>query len=74
ASERLSTMHLRYGGIMPWPLTFSYSRAIQQPALEKWKGEDRNVEAAQKLLYHRAACNGAARKGEYNAELENTLA
>lgn len=66
ASERLNMMHLRYGSIMPWPLTFSFSRAIQQPALEIWKGDDQNIAAAQEALVHRAACNRAARLAEYN--------
>lgn len=66
ASERLNMMQLRYGSIMPWPLTFSFSRAIQQPALEIWKGDDKNVAAAQEALAHRAAGNRAARLAEYN--------
>lgn len=73
ASERLNVMQLRFGQIMPWPLTFSFSRAIQQPALEIWKGEDRNKVAAQKMLYHRARCNSAARRGTYSSEMEMPL-
>lgn len=71
ASERLNMMHLRYEAQMPWPLTFSFSRAIQQPALELWKGEDQNVAAAQKALAFRAACNSAARRAEYHPGMEN---
>lgn len=71
ASERLNVMHLRFGVIMPWTLTFSFSRAIQQPALEMWKGDDLNVAAAQKLLYHRVQCNSAAREGMYTSEMED---
>ena len=55
---------------MPWALTFSFSRAIQQPALELWQGKDANVEAAQQALLHRAQCNRAARRGEYSAAME----
>jgi fructose-bisphosphate aldolase class I len=51
-------------------LAFSFARAIQQPALEIWKGQDENVSAAQQALYHRAHCNRAARRGEYNAGME----
>ncbi|WP_316839810.1 class I fructose-bisphosphate aldolase [Pedobacter gandavensis] len=65
ASERLNMMQLRYGSQIPWPLTFSFSRAIQQPAMEIWKGDDQNITAAQQALAHRAACNSAARRGEY---------
>lgn len=70
ASERLNVMQLRFGQIIPWPLTFSFSRAIQEPALEMWKGEGRNKEVAQMELYHRAKCNSAARNGTYSAEME----
>lgn len=65
ASERLNRMHLRFEEVLPWNLTYSFSRAIQQPALELWKGDDHHVTAAQKELVHRAACNYAARHGEY---------
>ena len=71
ASERLNMMQLRSGSLLPWPLTFSFSRAIQQPALEIWKGEDQNVVRAQKALAHRAACNSAARRAEYHHGMEN---
>jgi fructose-bisphosphate aldolase class I len=52
-------------------LAFSFARAIQQPALEIWHGEEANVAAAQKALYHRATCNRAARRGEYSAVMES---
>lgn len=68
ASARLNAMNVRFKAAMPWALTFSFSRAIQQPALEIWRGDDANVRAAQKALYHRATCNRAARRGEYSAE------
>jgi fructose-bisphosphate aldolase class I len=51
---------------------FSFARAIQQPALEIWKGEEANVPAAQQALAHRAECNRAARRGEYTAAMERT--
>ena len=70
ASARLNAMNLRWRAKMPWVLTFSYSRAIQQPALDTWKGEEGNRAAAQKALYHRARCNSAARLGEYSADME----
>jgi fructose-bisphosphate aldolase class I len=53
-------------------LAFSFARAIQQPALEIWRGEEAHVLAAQRALYHRASCNRAARRGEYNAGLERS--
>jgi fructose-bisphosphate aldolase class I len=70
ASARLNAMNLRWRSKMPWVLTFSYSRAIQQPALDTWKGEATNKAAAQRALYHRAKCNSMARRGEYRQEME----
>jgi fructose-bisphosphate aldolase class I len=70
ASARLNAMNERFKGQLPWGLSFSYGRAIQQPALEIWKGEDTNVLAAQKALLHRSKCNHAARRGEYNEAME----
>jgi fructose-bisphosphate aldolase, class I len=70
ASAHLNAMNIRFGDITPWPVTFSYARAIQQPALDLWKGEDANVKAAQSALLHRAKCNSAAREGQYRPEME----
>ncbi|MGO9018843.1 MAG: class I fructose-bisphosphate aldolase [Syntrophobacteraceae bacterium] len=70
ASARLNAMNQRWRSKMPWVLTFSYSRAIQQPALDTWKGEEANKAAAQKALHHRAQCNSMARRGEYSHEME----
>jgi fructose-bisphosphate aldolase class I len=65
-------MNLRWRTKMPWVLTFSFSRAIQQPALDLWKGQENNIEAAQKVLYYRAKCNGFASQGRYDPAMENT--
>jgi fructose-bisphosphate aldolase class I len=70
ASARLNAMNVRFKSRLPWALAFSFSRAIQQPALEIWMGQEANVPAAQKALYHRACCNRAARRGEYDAAME----
>jgi fructose-bisphosphate aldolase, class I len=70
ASAHLNAMNAQFRDIMPWPVTFSYARAIQQPALDLWKGEDANVQAAQSALLHRAKCNSAARMGQYRPEME----
>ena len=72
ASARLNAMNVRFWSRLPWPLSFSFARAIQQPALEIWRGEESHVLAAQEALYHRASCNRAARHGEYNAAMERT--
>jgi len=74
ASARLNAMNVRFKSHLPWALTFSFARAIQQPALEIWQGKEANVRAAQQALLHRAACNGAARRGEYTAVLEKRSA
>jgi len=70
ASARLNAMNVRYKSKLPWELSFSYGRALQQPALEIWKGKEANVLEAQKALYHRAKCNFAARGGNYTAAME----
>jgi len=70
ASARLNSMNLRFKSQLPWALSFSFARAIQQPALDIWRGEEANVEAAQHALLHRARCNQAARRGEYTAAME----
>jgi fructose-bisphosphate aldolase, class I len=57
-------------GPNPWPLTFSYSRALQAVALKAWRGQAGNVPAAQKALHHRARMNSLAAKGQWNVDLE----
>lgn len=74
ASARLNAMNARSNPLhakLPWALAFSFARAIQLPALQIWRGQDANIAAAQNALYHRANCNRAARRGEYNAAMEN---
>ena len=70
ASARLNAMNVRFKSRLPWALAFSFARAIQQPALEIWHGEETNVSAAQQALYHRASCNRSARQGKYNDDIE----
>ncbi len=69
ASARLNAMHVGFK-TLPWAVTFSFSRAIQEPALKLWRGEDANIAAAQKALVHRARCNRAATRGEYTPAME----
>jgi fructose-bisphosphate aldolase class I len=63
-------MNVLYGGKLPWKLTFSYGRALQQAAMQAWMGKPENVPTAQKALALRARCNSAASVGKYNPELE----
>lgn len=70
ASAHLNTIHTNFKNRLPWIVTFSFARAIQQPALDIWKGQEANVEEAQNLLYQRAKMDAAARHGEYNKNME----
>ncbi len=76
-SDELATAHLdamnRLGG-GPWTLSFSYGRALQQPALKAWRGSAANVGSAQAALLHRANMNGLAAMGQYRADLEKKAA
>jgi fructose-bisphosphate aldolase class I len=76
-SSELATEHLNAMNAMgghPWQLSFSYGRALQEHALKAWQGSAANVSAAQKIFHHRARCNGAARYGRYNKEMEKEAA
>jgi fructose-bisphosphate aldolase class I len=68
ATSRLNAMNRI--GPHPWELSFSYGRALQQPALKAWKGDDANRDAAQRAYHHRAAMNSAARFGKYSPDME----
>ena len=73
-SDLAATSHLdamnRMGA--PWPLTFSYSRALQNSALKAWSGKAANVAAAQTAFAHRAHMNGLAAEGKWNPNLEKS--
>ena len=68
ATAHLNAMNALGGA--PWQLSFSYGRALQAPALDAWRGKVENIEAAQRIFYHRAKCNGAARYGKYDEGME----
>ena len=72
-SSEVATAHLNAMNKMrphPWELSYSYGRALQEPALTIWHGDEANVAAAQKAFHHRGMCNSAARTGAYTAEME----
>lgn len=74
-SERQATAHLdamnrRWSSRVPWRLTFSYARALQQPALEIWRGDPARAGEAQAAFAHRARLNGLASQGRYDPALE----
>jgi fructose-bisphosphate aldolase class I len=77
-TPRLATAHLnainRLPGPKPWKLSFSYGRALQDPALEAWHGHDENLAAGQRALYRRARFNAAASIGTYTDEMEAAAA
>jgi len=76
-ADEAATAHLNAMAAMkglPWPLTFSYSRALQNPALKTWRGQAGNVAAAQKAFHHRAHMNGLAAQGKWQPELEKQAA
>ncbi|MEH6356740.1 MAG: class I fructose-bisphosphate aldolase [Marinobacter sp.] len=58
-------------GQQPWSLSFSYGRALQEPAQKAWAGELDNAHAAQTAMLKRARLNGAASTGAYKAEMED---
>lgn len=71
ASARLNAINTVVQLKAAWPLSFSFSRAIQQPALDVWRGVCSNVIEAQAVLLHRARLNSAARCGEYSVAMES---
>jgi len=73
-----ATLHLalmnRIGQPLPWSLTFSYGRALQDTALKAWGGKAANFAAGQKEFARRAKLNGLATLGRYTAEMESQAA
>ena len=70
AAAHLNAINKNFKNHLPWIVTFSFARAIQQPALDIWKGQEYNVEEAQKLLYQSAKLDAAARAGNDTVALE----
>ncbi len=73
ASEHLNAINKIYKDKLPWVVTFSFSRALEHPAIDIWHGDEINIPAAQYSLAYRAKCNSAARKGEYSKEMEKDI-
>jgi len=57
-------------GKQPWPITFSYSRALEEPVLSAWMGADRNIPEAQEVFAKRLKLNVAARNATYRKDME----
>lgn len=73
ATQHLNAMNRMYDDL-PWQLSFSYARALQEKPMEIWGGDASNLDEAQKAFYHRAKMNGAARSGSYSEEMEQEAA
>jgi len=72
ATEHLNAMNAMYENL-PWELSFSYARALQELPIKTWAGDAENVEEAQRIFLHRAKMNSAARYGSYSEEMEREL-
>jgi fructose-bisphosphate aldolase class I len=68
ATAHLDAMVRR--GPHPWQLSFSYARALQNVAMERWAGRDEAREEAQQAFLHRARMNSLARGGGWSSDLE----
>ncbi len=68
ATENLNAINQQ--GALPWPVTFSYARALQDAATKIWMGKKENLPAAQKVFLHRAKMNSLASMGKYSKDLE----
>jgi fructose-bisphosphate aldolase class I len=76
-SSEEATLHLSLmnkAGPLPWSLTFSYGRALQDDALKTWAGQPANFAAAQKQMAKRARLNSLATTGSYSASMESQAA
>ena len=69
ATAHLNAMNATYKDL-PWPLSFSYGRALQEDCLKAWSGEEANLKVAQETLLHREKCNSLACNGEYDASMD----
>ena len=70
ATAHLNRMHT-LGENLSWYLSFSYARALQDPALKAWQGKEENVHKAQKAFLKRAKLNSLATMGKYTDDMEN---
>ena len=70
ATAHLNKMNQMLDENKPWNLSFSYGRALQQPALKTWLGKSENVSAAQNAFIHRAKLNSLATMGKYSEDME----
>ncbi|OGK23181.1 hypothetical protein A3D76_01000 [Candidatus Roizmanbacteria bacterium RIFCSPHIGHO2_02_FULL_37_9b] len=63
ATGYLKKMNEKYKGL-PWQLSYSFGRALQQEALRAWSGKSNNIKAAQEVFFVRAKKVSSARNGK----------
>ena len=73
ATANLNAMNAAYASL-PWLLSFSYARALQEPPMAIWRGKAENAEAAQRAFLRRARLNAAAQRGTYETAMETAEA
>lgn len=73
ATAHLNAMNTRHPNL-PWPLSFSYSRALQQPVMDAWRGNPAKAAEAQKQPQRRAKFNSLAATGSYQSQMEREAA
>ena len=69
ATANLNAMNVMFANV-PWVLSFSYARALQDPVMRTWAGRKDNVPAAQRAFHHRLRMNSLAREGKWRPEME----
>jgi fructose-bisphosphate aldolase, class I len=72
ATQHLNLMNA--SGPLPWALTFSYGRALQENALNAWGGKPAGFSGGQQALFVRAKFNGLAAAGTYKGSMESSAA
>jgi len=72
ATVNLNAINILAAGKMPWQLSISYGRALQQPVLQAWQGNSANIKVAQQALLKRAKLNSLARQGKYTSTMESS--
>lgn len=73
ATAHLNAMNASYDNL-PWPLSFSYGRALQEACLQAWGGKQENLDVARATLLHREKCNSLACLGKYDESMEKDAA
>jgi fructose-bisphosphate aldolase, class I len=73
ATSRLNMMNRLFAGALPWKLSFSYGRALQEPVLHSWQGKKEHSVVAQEAFARRCELNSMACAGTYDASMESPV-